>query len=152
MGFRTPAGRITTTQTFKTVQIPRLVRGKPGAWDPQKCFAWGQHFLSKLKSILSAPAEDSSGAEESPARVWRVVLSPGEGVTVSLFDEGGVRDVEGGEDRVGFLPRWFYDQVAGKDTDSGPPPAAEKEVPPQTASSVINAPPIQQPSHQGWNI
>ena len=84
--------------------------------------------------------------------MWRVVLSPGEGVTVSLFDEGGVRDVEGGEDRVGFLPRWFYDQVAGKDTDSGPPPAAEKEVPPQTASSVINAPPIQQPSHQGWNI
>ena len=46
MGFRTPAGRITTTQSFKTIQIPRLVRGKPDAWDPQICFQWGQQFIA----------------------------------------------------------------------------------------------------------
>lgn len=152
VGFRTPAGRLTTTQTFKTVQIPRLVRGKPGAWDPQKCFAWGQHFLSQLKAILSAPIEGSNGANETSAHVWRVVLAPGEGATVSLLEEEGVRDVEGGEDRVGFLPRWYYEQVAGKGADRGTPPAAEAEVPPQAAPSIVGPPSQQPPSIKGWNI
>ena len=152
VGFRTPAGRLTTTQTFKTVQIPRLVRGKPGAWDPQICFNWGQRFLSKLKSILTAAAEDSSSADEPSARVWRVTLSPREGVSVSLLDEDGVRDVEGGEGRVGFLPRWYYDKVAGQDPDPGPPLAAEAEVPPGTGMPPTTPSSHQPPSHQGWNI
>ncbi|KAF7336767.1 RAI1 domain-containing protein [Mycena venus] len=34
VGFRTPSGEITTTQTFRTVEIPRLVRGKAHGWEP----------------------------------------------------------------------------------------------------------------------
>ncbi|KAI0637617.1 RAI1-domain-containing protein [Trametes polyzona] len=159
VGFRTPQGRLTTTQTFQTMQLPRLVRGKPGAWDPQVCFSWGQHFLSTLKSMLSepqaqsAPASDSETSsplpQEPPARVWRIILAPGEGVKVSLLDEAGVHEVESGEeDRVGILPRWFYNQVAGKDpSQTAPTPPTAKSPVPTTA-----IPTHSDTSHQGWNI
>ncbi|KAI8984920.1 RAI1-domain-containing protein [Trametes punicea] len=157
VGFRTPAGRLTTTQTFKTIQIPRLVRGKPGAWDPQVCFSWGQEFLTTLNSILSAPAEaakdgDNDGSEassEPEAQVWRIVFVPGEGVKVSLLDEAGVRDVEGGDERVGILPRWYYDRIADK--DPGPPSSVDtSSVPPPTTN--VTLPSATTSSFQGWHI
>ncbi|CDO74212.1 hypothetical protein BN946_scf185043.g264 [Trametes cinnabarina] len=152
VGFRTPAGRLTTTQTFKTVQIPRLVRGKPGAWDPQVCFSWGHHFLTTLKSIVSAPPQTSSNSEddagervEPSARVWRVVFEPREGVKVSLLDETGVRDSKGGEDRVGILPRWYYDLAASKDVE----PTSDAQSPLKSSGTT---PASTATSHQGWNI
>ncbi|KAL7281998.1 hypothetical protein ACG7TL_003465 [Trametes sanguinea] len=156
VGFRTPAGRLTTTQTFKTIQIPRLVRGKPGAWDPQICFSWGHHFLNTLKSIVSAPAEaseggDGSGTPREPSkRVWRVVLAPGDGVRVSLLDDEGIRDVEAGEDRVGILPRWYYDQVAGDGATAAPRPDTSQAPPPQKPAPAVPSATVA--SHQGWNI
>ncbi|KAI0772558.1 RAI1-domain-containing protein [Trametes elegans] len=150
VGFRTPAGRLTTTQTFKTIQLPRLVRGKPGAWDPQVCLSWGQQFLSTLKALLSAEslapaAEDGdTDAPEPSARVWRITLTPREGVQVSLLDEAGAQDAQGEEDRVGILPRWYWDQVAGKGASSS---GHTSEVPPPSTSAVSL-----DTSHQGWNI
>ncbi|KAI9063505.1 RAI1-domain-containing protein [Trametes sanguinea] len=160
VGFRTPAGRLTTTQTFKTIQIPRLVRGKPGAWDPQVCFSWGHHFLTTLRSIVAAPAEppesgkgDGPGTPREPStRVWRVVFAPGDGVKVSLLDEGGVQDVEAGEDRVGILPRWYYDQVAGGDTPAPAAPSPDEPQVPQPARPNPALPSATTTSHQGWNI
>ena len=104
-GFRTPAGRITTTQSFKTIQIPRLVRGKPDAWDPQICLAWGNQFLTWLRESIR---DAEPGIEPS---VWRVKLTPHSGVTLTRLNSTDVRDVEGGEDRAGFLPRWYWDEV-----------------------------------------
>ncbi|KAI0366228.1 RAI1-domain-containing protein [Pilatotrama ljubarskyi] len=153
VGFRTPAGRLTTTQTFKTIQIPRLVRGKPGAWDPQVCLSWGQHFLSTLKSVLSAdePSDGSEASSKPSARVWRIVLEPKEGVKVTLLDEAGVRDVEAGEDRVGILPRWFYDQVAVKSENRTTTPTVSEHS--QATSKPYSVPrPVSEPSHHGWNI
>ncbi|EGN99498.1 hypothetical protein SERLA73DRAFT_90841 [Serpula lacrymans var. lacrymans S7.3] len=106
VGFRTPSGYITTTQTFKTLELPRLVRGKPGAWDPVACLDWGRRFLSFLKDTMA-----SSAARD----VWRVKFTPREGVSVALLDEAGVADVEGGEARVGFLPRWYWDKEIGSE-------------------------------------
>lgn len=28
-----------------------------------------------------------------------------------MLDESGVEDVMGGDDRVGFLPRWYWDEM-----------------------------------------
>lgn len=155
VGFRTPAGQITTTQSFKTVQLPRLVRGKPGAWDPQICFSWAQQFLTTLKSTLSAPPEpteapsgEGSPPSEPSARVWRIVLAPGEGAKVSLLDEVGVKEVEAGEERVGILPRWFYDQVVGKNLEA----SAVASVPSQPAVAQSGASAPTSASHLGWNI
>ena len=106
MGFRTPSGQLTTTQTFKTIQLPRLVRGKPGAWDPQLCLEWGHTFLSFLKGELG-----NWKARDNTVPVWRVRFLPRKGVSVEVLDQAGVEDVVGGEDRVGFLPKWFWDEL-----------------------------------------
>lgn len=47
--------------------------------------------------------------------MWRVSFIPRVGVKISLLDKVGVEDVEAGEDRVGFLPRWYWDELQ-KDT------------------------------------
>lgn len=151
VGFRTPAGRITTTQSFKTLHLPRLVRGKPNAWDPARCLDWGADFISFVKQHIEKnkpagheqdgkPGDDD---EERPARgeisdadkteedggeaagsvvddgasvasVWRVSFRPGQGVTMHLLDAAGVEEVQAGSDdgveRVGFLPRWYWDK------------------------------------------
>ncbi|KAF7327914.1 RAI1 domain-containing protein [Mycena kentingensis (nom. inval.)] len=114
VGFRTPSGELMTTQTFRTVEIPRLVRGKPHAWDPTMCLRWGDTFLRMLQDRCR-PAED--GSED---RVWRVVFRPKDGVDVELLDESGVAEVVAGEDRVGFLPKWYWEEVGGKSVPSGP--------------------------------
>ncbi|KAH9915689.1 RAI1 like PD-XK nuclease-domain-containing protein [Fomitopsis serialis] len=137
VGFRTPAGQLSTLQSFKTMQIPRLVRGKRGAWDPMVCFDWGHQFLAFLKSVVrgvdadvrAAPheKEEKHGTGDSRAevdeqpegvadrpRVWRVRFQPKVGISVTLLDDAGVREVEAGEDRVGFLPKWYCDELMDK--------------------------------------
>ncbi|KAH7920240.1 RAI1-domain-containing protein [Leucogyrophana mollusca] len=99
VGFRKPTGHLTTTQSFQTIQIPRMVRGKPGAWDPLVCLDWGQQFLSFIKATVKGGSRRD---------VWRVRFVPKVGVTAALLDGAGVQDVEADEDRVGFLPRWYW--------------------------------------------
>jgi len=105
------------------MNIPRMVRGKPGAWDPQVCLAWGQQFLQWLQAIaqrdsdVEIPAStdriNDSRRSATPAltslpSVWRVTFTPRVGVEVMRLDADGVREVEAGEDRVGFLPSWYW--------------------------------------------
>lgn len=91
-------------QSFKTGEIPRLVRGKPGAWDPSLCLDWGQQFLSFLRQIV----EETDG---KPETVWRVNFVPKDGVNVVKLEDNLVEEVVGKEDRVGFLPRWYWDEI-----------------------------------------
>ncbi|KAF8839526.1 RAI1-domain-containing protein [Paxillus ammoniavirescens] len=109
VGFRKPSGQLTTTQSFQTVQIPRHVRGKPGAWDPLICLDWGDRFLSFLFNTV----QTKTGKD-----VWRVTFTPKVGITATMLDGAGMEEVVGGEDRIGFLPRWYWDEVA--------PPATEE--------------------------
>lgn len=109
VGFRKPSGYLTTTQVFKTVQIPRLVRGKPSAWDPNVCLAWGDRFLSFLRNTIKGGSRGD---------VWRIKFMAKTGVSAMLLDDVDVRDVEGGEDRVGFLPRWYWEEMSGADSEA----------------------------------
>lgn len=104
VGFRTPGGQVKNVQSFKTTHLPRLVRGKPGAWDPSLCLDWGYRFLSFLKKVLG----ESDGRKDS---VWRVKFVPKDGVSLVKLDESLVEEVVGNDDRVGFLPRWYWDEV-----------------------------------------
>lgn len=107
---------MTTTQVFQTVQIPRLVRGKPGAWDPNVCLAWGDQFVSFLRNTIRGGPKDG---------VWRIKFTPKAGVSAVLLGDVDVKDVEGGEDRVGFLPRWYWKEL---DVDKGPKVIAQQGV------------------------
>jgi RAT1-interacting protein len=105
VGFRTPTGELATVQTFKTIQIPRLIQGKPGAWDPLVCLDWGQKFLTFLKEMTGGQSADDS--------VWRVKFIPKEGVRVVKLDRLAVaEEVVGDEDRTGFLPKWYWERLA----------------------------------------
>lgn len=149
---------MTTLQSFKVIEIPRLVRGKPGSWDPSVCLSWGDRFLEFLKGVVSpsssvaslssasphaqweAEDEDTGGGDEDIKeskelpRVWRVVFKPGGGVSVRLLDKEEVEDVEGGEDRVGFLPRWFWDSAKQSRKEGS---LGQAESLPQLAKTVV---------------
>jgi len=116
VGFRTPSGVVTTTQIFKTIQIPRLVRGKPGAWDPLVCLDWGHKFLTFLKGVVRKESRHS----DKNVPVWRVMFKHGVGVSVGILDDDGIEDVVGGENRVGFLPTWYWEEHA-MNTHMDPP-------------------------------
>ena len=65
-------------------------------------------------------------------RVWRVKFTPKEGVMLRVLDRDEVEDVVGGEERVGFLPRWFVDQTGAsqeEENDKIDGPLLETKVP-----------------------
>ncbi|KAF5326772.1 hypothetical protein D9619_004479 [Psilocybe cf. subviscida] len=135
VGFRTPAGRLTTTQSFRTMELPRMVRGKPGAWDPQVCLEWGWKVLAALRAAGGSEATgvgstkeggqgtELHGSEGGDRRVWRATFTPGKGVRIRLLDEEELKEVasdgehiEDGKrvERIGFLPKWYWEaQYAG---------------------------------------
>ncbi|KAF8150025.1 RAI1 like PD-XK nuclease-domain-containing protein [Crassisporium funariophilum] len=117
VGFRTPAGVVNTVQSFKTIQLPRLVRGKPGAWDPLVCLEWGHRVLTFLKDSVRRTARDGN---ELPVPVWRVKFVPGSGISVDELDRAGVEDVVNGEDRVGFLPTWYWEELRREEQPTRP--------------------------------
>uniref|UniRef100_A0A0W0FGQ7 Decapping nuclease n=1 Tax=Moniliophthora roreri TaxID=221103 RepID=A0A0W0FGQ7_MONRR len=52
VGFRTPRGQLTSTKSYKTMEIPRMVRGKPGGWDPSTHCA----FMATPASDATSPS------------------------------------------------------------------------------------------------
>ncbi|KAK7682652.1 hypothetical protein QCA50_014452 [Cerrena zonata] len=107
VGFRTPKGQLSTVQTFKTMELPRLVRDKEGAWNPLVCLNWGKDFIDFLISIVTS----HTPCETDDEPVWRVKFAPRSGVTATLLTKEGIDEVVNGEDRVGFLPKWYFDEV-----------------------------------------
>lgn len=148
MGFRTPSGQVTTTQTFKTIEIPRLVRGKPGGWDPLVCLNWVDSLFKFLKNQI-----DDGHKRVGTVPVWRIKFVPKKGMSVEQLDEVGIQDVVNGEDRVGFLPRWFWDELEETRITGNEPRIAHGET-----SSAIG--PLEGSSEErsttaaasGWNI
>lgn len=136
VGFRKPSGQLVTTQSFRTVEIPRSVRGKPGAWDPLVCLDWGDQFLSFLHDTLPV----NTGKD-----VWRVRFTPEVGISIAMLDVAGVEDVMGGDDRVGFLPRWYWEEVEVIADGSGEASALRGEVSQGQGSCMGGVP-------SGWRI
>ena len=103
------------------------------------CFDWGQRFIDFLKSTVRAagtnaqatqlgmsggahellPHERCTGRATNKPAVWRIIFKPKEGVSVTQLDEIGMQEVEAGEDRVGFLPRWYFDEIRAR-SESNP--------------------------------
>jgi len=56
-------------------------------------------------------ATQSSKAPSETVPVWRVKFVPGSGLSVTELEPAEVAEVVNGEDRVGFLPRWYWDEI-----------------------------------------
>lgn len=131
------------------MQIPRLVRGKPGAWEPSLCLDWGHRFLHFLKENIAA------FQDKSERSVWRAKFSPVTGVSVMLLGDEEVEEVEAGEDRVGLIPSWYFDEAALSERPKSPvvevdhAGAAEQHI--QHSTAKPPTPPVTNvPS--GWQI
>jgi RAT1-interacting protein len=105
VGFRDFKGRLQTLQPFKTLEIPRMVRGKPNAWDPNVCLAWGERFLDQVRKWMAGINTQAPTNESLP--VGRVSFTPGKGVSFKALDSAEIEEVRAGEDRIGFLPSWY---------------------------------------------
>ncbi|KAF8942847.1 hypothetical protein BGZ47_006063 [Haplosporangium gracile] len=53
VGFRDDDGNVITVETFKTMEIPRLVRGKEGAWDTTICINFLDGVLNFLRKQIT---------------------------------------------------------------------------------------------------
>ncbi|KAG8789962.1 decapping endonuclease targeting mRNA [Serendipita sp. 398] len=109
VGFRNPRGQLQTLQPFKTLQIPRMVRGKQGEWNPNVCLSWGQSFITKVKQWM----EDADNVKTGTTHVGRLRFSPRAGVHFRLLNDLEKEEVQNGDDREGFLPRWYMNDGVG---------------------------------------
>ncbi|KAF9928780.1 Dom-3 Z [Linnemannia zychae] len=53
IGFRDDDGNVVTVETFRTMEIPRLVRGKEGAWDSTVCINFLDSVLNFLRKQIT---------------------------------------------------------------------------------------------------
>lgn len=104
VGFRSYDGIVQSTQSFETLAIPNLVRGKGShSWDPGFALETAERFLVFLNEELSKPTA-------RPDDVWRITFTPKQDIQlVKLLPEEVVAEVSSGEDRIGFLPKEFYE-------------------------------------------
>lgn len=115
---------------FRTLELPRLVRGHPHAWDPHACLSLASAFLAHLHHVLDADRDAQRHAPDGQAaragRVFRISRAPG-GPAVHItalpqdevdrmnIEAGSRQPAEGGEpQRVGILPEWYVDWAAAR--------------------------------------
>jgi RAT1-interacting protein len=108
VGFRSPQGVVRSVQTFDTASFPRHVRGKrgPGAWDASIVLGWGARALELIRRALA----DGVAGEDA---VWRAEFTPGCGLKVRKLEVEEIEVVQqdGEVERVGFLPKWYLDEL-----------------------------------------
>ena len=137
VGFRTPNGQLATVQSFKTLELPGMVRGKPSAWDAQICLDWAEEFLTWVKKNVTSRIV-------APESVWRVKFTPRVGVELTLLHDIARKEVEAGEDRVGFLPTWYWEEIQMSSSEHG-----NASCPDPTPGSAAAKP---CPLPKGWQI
>ncbi|KAK2460304.1 hypothetical protein APHAL10511_007693 [Amanita phalloides] len=105
VGFRTHAGELVGLQRLQTMQIPRMVRERGGSWDAQVCMEWGDGFVEFVRERIKADMEAGAGEKS----VWRVRVEAGRGVRLWRLEEEECS--ADSEDRIGFLPSWYWTLV-----------------------------------------
>ncbi|NP_001088937.1 decapping and exoribonuclease protein [Xenopus laevis] len=91
-GFRSPEGRIVSLETFKTSDIPHLVRGERNSWDPAVCMNFCNKFLSHIKSVVT---------RDDPRLVYLFAWEPGCDVTFTVHTDP----------EYTILPSWYVNSV-----------------------------------------
>lgn len=83
---------------------------------------------------------------KATAPVWRVIFTPGAGVTVGMLDQDGIEDVVGKEDRVGFLPTWYWEELHASNVHTDPSTQGAEDHHVQVKASDALS------SYAGWRI
>lgn len=90
VGFRDQQGFVQTLQKFKTLEIPRLVRGKPGLWDPNVCLVFAEHVLHWIRKTVMMAEKERAEADDASAkqpRIYRIEWKePWRELSIRLLD------------------------------------------------------------------
>eukprot|EP00079_Xenopus_tropicalis_P028834 XP_012823852.1 PREDICTED: decapping and exoribonuclease protein isoform X1 [Xenopus tropicalis] len=87
-GFRSQEGKIVSLETFKTSDIPHLVRGERNSWDPAVCMNFCNKFLSHIKAVVT---------KDDPRLVYLFAWEPGSDVTFTVHNDP----------EYTILPSWY---------------------------------------------
>lgn len=120
VGFRDHRGFLVTHQEFQTLAMPRAVRGKSHAWNPNACLKFASELLTDIRSHIlpttpfpPPPMHLAEKSEEYP--VHRISFNcAAKEVTVAPISSHDIRhQVKGSKDegRVGFLLSDYYDMA-----------------------------------------
>lgn len=119
VGFRSREGELAAIQELKTLDMPRMIRGKPHAWDPSVALNTASSLLYFIYESISG-AESTRTAErrlredeakEVPAQwpVFRISFQPGRPQASLQVQELPQQTDHGG--RVGMLTRSYIENV-----------------------------------------
>ena len=92
-GYRNEAGNIVGMEMFETLKIPRIVRGKPHAWDGNVCLNFTDQFLSWLDQKIDQ--------HDDPSFVWTITFQ-------APFNQIILKREQ---DRKTFLPSWYISEM-----------------------------------------
>ncbi len=60
---------------------------------------------------MARQASSGEPGSEPQTRVWRVILTSNKGVTVFPLEKGDILNTGDNEQRTGFLPTWYVNQI-----------------------------------------
>ncbi|KAG8864884.1 decapping endonuclease targeting mRNA [Tulasnella sp. 330] len=104
VGFRTFDGILLTTQSFQTLDLPNITKGKSGEWSTGVCLNFGEQLISHVRQTI----QRHQTTPQDQSRVWRLRFQPTVGIDIWELEAAEIEEVADGEDRVGFLPRAFW--------------------------------------------
>ena len=89
--------------------------------------------------------------------MWRVKFVPVTGISIIRLEKADVQEVQAGEERVGFLPRWYLDELgvipeAGRTSSAGNSPSPEQSSSRTESSQVGTKAEAASDIPAGWNI
>ncbi|KAI9142189.1 RAI1 like PD-XK nuclease-domain-containing protein, partial [Paraphysoderma sedebokerense] len=85
VGFRDPHGNVKSVQEFKTLELPRLVRGKPDMWDPTVCLNFAHDFLTFLRQVITESSYQVIEGNPQRQKVeYTISYNPAEGNHISV--------------------------------------------------------------------
>ncbi|CAO1636319.1 unnamed protein product [Sympodiomycopsis kandeliae] len=136
VGFRDFKGTLVDWHQFKTLEIPRCVRGKEWEWDPHRCLSnledtlcWIRNQIAEKKSkqekvfrltFKPAPPPPRAGATPSnPMPTAGSANSSGGVLTFTMATPEELEEIQGDEkNRIGFLPKRWWDFIQSRKQES----------------------------------
>jgi len=116
VGFRDREGTLQATHEFETLAMPAAVKGKgPHEWSSKPCLNMANAILqfaqSSIRGTLALSSETGNRSAGEQNAVFRLAFDPvARRVTLIRLTDEEVAEVKGPDvDRVGFLPRRYYD-------------------------------------------
>ncbi|KZT50616.1 RAI1-domain-containing protein [Calocera cornea HHB12733] len=113
VGFRSPQEpyHLEATQTFETFQLPRL--GLKAGWSASACLNWTNAVIEYIHQRCKA----ESPRDPLDGKLFRVMYRPRFGLQVwvlGLPSIPSIQDVDPGVQRIGFLPKQYWDWMQNR--------------------------------------